>query len=113
MTPLGGGPMPVEFCYGGAWWSGVLLGWRHEPDGTCRVRVQTVIGGLRRSSWMQLTDVRLPEPVPLSWSAEPPRPSEPSTRPDLLLPDRDRSRPLLPTPPQPQPGRSGDDLSRV
>jgi hypothetical protein len=52
----------VEFPYAGGWYPGYLLGWRHDgPD--CRVRVQCVIGGLRRTTWMSLADLRLPEPA--------------------------------------------------
>jgi hypothetical protein len=113
MTTLAGEPLPVEFCLGTAWHAGVLIGWRHEEDGTAQVRVQFLIGGLRRTSWMQLTDLRLPEPEPeLDARVPAPRPvTEPAPRPDLLLTDRDRSRPLPSVLPQP---RSPDaDLSRV
>jgi hypothetical protein len=126
MTLLAGEPMPIEFCHGGDWLPGVLLGWRHEWDGSCRVRVQFIVGGLRRSSWMELADVRLPEPEPTTWAPAPRRSTEPRTRPDMLLPDRDWSRPLtsvpeprpqaLPQPlPQalPQPRSYDDDLSWV
>ena len=111
MTTLAGEPLPVEFCLGTAWHAGVLIGWRHEEDGTAQVRVQFLIGGLRRTSWMQLTDLRLPEPE-LDARVPAPRPAaEPAPRPDLLLTDRDRSRPLPSVLPQP---RSHDaDLSRV
>ena len=98
MTSLAGEPMPVEFLLDGEWCQATLVGWRNEPDGTCRVRIQFVIGGLRRASWRDLADLRLPEPTP-RWSAPAPR-----TRPDLLLPDRDRSRPAsTPVPPIPVP----------
>jgi hypothetical protein len=110
MTTLAGEPLPVEFWHGGDWHAGVLLGWRHE-DGDCQVRVQFVVGGLRRSSWMPLVDVRLPEPV--TWAPAPRLSPEPRTRPDLLLPDRDWSRPLAPLPPLPQPRSHDDDLTRV
>jgi hypothetical protein len=106
MTALAGEPLPVEFCHGGDWHPGVLLGWRHEWNGSCQVRVQFVVGGLRRTSWMELVDVRLPEPEPIVWAPAPRRSTEPRTRPDLLLPDRDRSRPLSSAVPPP---RSHDD----
>ena len=100
MTALAGEPLPVEFQHGGAWHPAVLLGWRHEADRTCVLRVQFVIGGLRRNVWMPLVDVRLPES---RWSDRAPearRSSAPRTRPDLLLPARDRAR-SLPVPPLP------------
>ena len=59
MTTLAGPPLPVEFCHAGTWYAGSLVGWRHEPDGSCAVRVQFVVGGLRRGSWLPLSDVRL------------------------------------------------------
>jgi hypothetical protein len=113
MTALAGEPLPVEFCLGTAWHAGVLIGWRHEEDGTAQLRVQFVVGGLRRTSWMQLTDVRLPEPD-LSAGTPAPRPAaEPVPRPDLLLPDRDWSRPLRSGLPLPEPRSHDADLSRV
>ena len=109
MTPLAGEPLAVEFLFNGEWCPAVLLGWRHELDGTCRARIQFVIGGLRRASWMDLADLRLPEPE-LSWSTpEPRRAVEPRTRPDMLLPDRDWSRPVPSLPPLPAPRSSSTD----
>lgn len=101
MTALAGEPLAVEFVLNGEWCPATLVGWRHEADGSCRARIQFVIGGLRRASWMELGDLRLPEPQ-VSWSApEPRRSPEPRTRPDMLLPDRDWSRPLAAVPPLP------------
>ena len=98
MTTLAGEPLPVEFRLDEVWCPAVLVGWRHEADGTARARVQFVIGGLRRASWMDLADLRLPQPEPVR-SVPVPR-----TRPDLLLPDRDWSRPAsTPLPPIPVP----------
>ncbi len=57
-----GEPIPVEFPYAGGWYPGSLLGWRHD-GADCRLRVQCVIGGLRRTTWMSLADLRLPEPA--------------------------------------------------
>jgi hypothetical protein len=121
MTAFAGEPLPVEFCHGDVWHSGVLLGWRHEWDGACQVRVQFVVGGLRRTTWMQLVDVRLPEPRYTEWAPAPWQSPEPRTRPDVLLPDGGSSRPLPSMPPLPQPRpqalpqpRTHDqDLSRV
>lgn len=55
-------PIAVEFPYAGGWYPGVLLGWRHDGVDDCRIRVQCVIGGLRRTTWMTLADLRLPAP---------------------------------------------------
>jgi hypothetical protein len=59
----------VEIYRAGAWWSGSLLGWRHESDGSCRMWVRAVVAGVERTEWTGLGDVRLPEraalrPVP-------------------------------------------------
>jgi hypothetical protein len=51
----------VEVYSAGAWWSGSLLGWRHEPDGACQVWVRAVVAGVERAAWTDLGDVRLPE----------------------------------------------------
>jgi hypothetical protein len=51
----------VEVHQAGAWWSGSLLGWRHEPDGSCQVWVRAVVAGIERTAWTDLVDVRLPE----------------------------------------------------
>jgi hypothetical protein len=84
MTSLAGEPLPVEFRHGCDWHPAVLVGWRTEVDGTCQVRVQFVVGGLRRTSWLPLTDVRLPEPVPLAARpAVPPLP-RPHAHDDVL-----------------------------
>ena len=113
MTLLAGEPLPVEFCHAGAWHPGVLLGWRHQDDGTCRLRVQFLVGGLRRTSWIPMVDVRLPEladigsaPVPRQWR-------EPGTRPDVLLRPPDGPRGLPSLPPLPHPRSHDDDLTLV
>jgi hypothetical protein len=111
MTPLAGEPLPVEFCHGGAWHPGVLLGWRHAPDGSCSVRLRFVVGGLRRAAWLPLADVRLPqpgsaptaEPGPTGRTAAPRPAAGPRTRPERLLAHGERSpgqtqRPLPPAP---------------
>lgn len=104
-----GEPLAVEFLVGGDWQPAVLLGWRHEPDGTCRVHVQAVVSGLHRTSWMQLADLRLPQTAPLV-----PRPLEPRTRPDLLLPGAERARRTpTPLPPLPVPRSLQPDTSRA
>ncbi len=108
MTPLLGEPLPVEFLLDGDWHPAALLGWWHEPDGTCWVRVQTVVGGLPRGSWMRLADLRLAEPRPADLRLPQPDPAapapEPRTRPDLQLPGGGRSRRTsTPLPPLPVP----------
>ena len=54
-------PQAVEVYQAGAWWSGELLGWRHESDGTCQLRVRVTLGGIEETAWMDLTGLRLPE----------------------------------------------------
>lgn len=99
MTTFAGEPLAVEFDLNGSWCPAVLVGWRHEPDGTCRLRVQFDIGGLRRASWLPITEVRLPEPeLEPVWA-----PVAPRTEPDMLLPTPEQARrastPLPPLPP--------------
>ncbi|WP_369136796.1 hypothetical protein [Modestobacter versicolor] len=60
MTALLGEPLPVEFSHGGDWHPAVLLGWRDAVEGACQLRLQFVVGGLKRSSWLPLAAVRLP-----------------------------------------------------
>jgi hypothetical protein len=55
-------PQPVQVHHRGAWHDGDLLGWRHDADGACWVRVRAVVDGLRRTAWVELSTVRLPEP---------------------------------------------------
>jgi hypothetical protein len=62
-SAFAGDPQPVEVFHRGIWYSGELLGWRHDPDGGCRARVRCVVNGLRQSAWMDLGDLRLPRPV--------------------------------------------------
>jgi hypothetical protein len=58
------GPQPVEVHHRDAWLAGALLGWRHDADGTCRLRVSAVVDGYKRTAWVALDTVRLPEPPP-------------------------------------------------
>jgi hypothetical protein len=90
-----GPPQPVEIHHRGIWYSGELLGWRHEADGRVVARVRCVVDRLRHSAWKDLADLRLPDP------ANPPRravaavtpaaaatPDEvDATRPHVLLAD--------------------------
>jgi hypothetical protein len=72
-------PQPVQVHHGDAWHDGVLLGWRHDADGSCWVRVRAVVDGFRRTAWVELATVRLPEPDALR-----------DTRPHPLLRHGDR-----------------------
>lgn len=103
-SAFAGEPQPVEVFHRGRWYTGDLLGWRHQDDGSCSARVRCVVDGLRHSAWVALSDLRLPRPVgqepPAPRSApprpEPPRPSpDDDTRPHLLLP-RTGGRPPVP-----------------
>ena len=62
-----GQPQPVEIHHRGIWYSGELLGWRHDTDGRVVARVRCVVDGLRHSTWKDLAELRLPDP------AHPPR----------------------------------------
>jgi hypothetical protein len=62
-----GKPQPVEIHHRGIWYTGELIGWRHENDGRVVARVRCVVDRLRHSAWKDLADLRLPDP------AHPPR----------------------------------------
>ena len=55
------GPQDVEIYQQGSWWPASLLGWRHETDGSCQVRVRVVVDGVQQTSWTGLETLRLPE----------------------------------------------------
>jgi hypothetical protein len=57
-----GEPQPVEIHHRGIWYSGELIGWRHQADGRVAARVRCRVDGLRHSAWMDLADLRLPDP---------------------------------------------------
>ncbi|TQN41616.1 hypothetical protein FHU33_0988 [Blastococcus colisei] len=57
-----GQPQPVEIHHRGIWYSGELIGWRHEDSGRVAARVRCRVDGLRHSAWMDLADLRLPDP---------------------------------------------------
>ncbi len=111
-----GQPQPVEIHHRGIWYSGELLGWRHENDGRCVARVRCVVDGLRHSTWKDLADLRLPEATDASGTGarSPDRrvgaarrsPWDDDTRPHVLLADL-RTRPRPPahavTPPASRP----------
>ena len=62
MRTFAGRPQPVEIHHLGIWYSGELLGWRHEADGAVSARVRCVVDGLRHSTWKPLAELRLPDP---------------------------------------------------
>ncbi len=57
-----GRPQPVEIQHRGIWYSGELMGWRHESNGRVAARVRCVVDGLRHSTWKDLAELRLPDP---------------------------------------------------
>ena len=102
-----GKPQPVEIHHRGIWYSGELIGWRHESDGRVAARVRCRVDGLRHSTWKDLADLRLPDPkhppraerfpavvrrpVPLV-----PEDEDDATRPHALLAAMRGSRPSKP-----------------
>ena len=101
-----GEPQPVEIHHRGLWYSGELLGWRHEDDGRVVARVRCVVDGLRHSTWKDLGELRLPDPRrPPRREAFPATPAATSagstsaadeddaTRPHVLLADLRSRRP--------------------
>jgi len=57
-----GQPQPVEIHHRGLWYSGELIGWRHESNGRVAARVRCRVDGLRHSAWVDLAHLRLPDP---------------------------------------------------
>ena len=102
-----GPPQPVEIHHRGIWYSGELLGWRHEADGRVVARVRCVVDRLRHSAWKDLSELRLPDPAHPPRRALPAQAAAPdeidATRPHALLADL-RTRPRKPdharTPPR-------------
>jgi hypothetical protein len=102
-----GEPQPVEIHHRGIWYSGELIGWRHESGGRVAARVRCRVDGLRHSTWKDLADLRLPDPkhpprserfpavvrrpVPLT-----PEDEDDATRPHALLAAMRSSRPAKP-----------------
>jgi hypothetical protein len=99
----------VEIHHRGIWYSGELLGWRHDADGRVLARVRCVVDKLRHSAWKDLSDLRLPDPAnpPHRAVAGPPPAAAgeevDATRPHVLMAGQ-RSRPAKPahvlTPPR-------------
>jgi hypothetical protein len=56
-----GQPHDVEVHRGGRWVLGSMVGWRQEEGSSCRVMVRVTEGGLERTAWAALQDVRLAE----------------------------------------------------
>jgi hypothetical protein len=78
----------VEIHHRGIWYSGELLGWRHDADGRVIARVRCVVDRLRHSTWKDLADLRLPDP------ANPPRRTVGDSLPAAVTPDEaDATRP--------------------
>jgi hypothetical protein len=105
-SAFAGDPQPVEIHHRGIWYSGELLGWRHESDGRVVARVRCVVDRLRHSAWKDLTELRLPDParpprkerfpaLPLRQEEVVPEPEDDATRPHVLLAGL-RSRPPKP-----------------
>ncbi|MGY1753668.1 hypothetical protein [Blastococcus sp. SYSU D01042] len=55
-----GSPQSVEVYQAGTWWSGELLGWRHDASGSCQMWVRVVVGGVEETAWIDLAALRLP-----------------------------------------------------
>jgi hypothetical protein len=101
-------PQPVEIHHRGIWYTGELIGWRHESGGRVAARVRCRVDGLRHSTWKDLADLRLPDPkhppraerfpavvrrpVPLTPEDE----DDDATRPHALLAAMRSSRPAKP-----------------
>lgn len=140
-SAFAGEPQPVEVFFRGVWYTGELLGWRHDEQGRCLARVRCRVNGLRHSAWVDLADLRLPgtpatddEPAPVAVARSrppvpPPAPAQLSsvpvryealddeTQPHVLLPVR-RSRPkpavaTLPPPRYPRPSEQQFDTRRA
>jgi hypothetical protein len=80
----------VEVSVDGAWWPGAILGWRHDQDGACEVSVRVSVAGGERQAWVDLGDLRLPEPQPAE-SAGVPVTGAPVAMPTVVL-DRAAAR---------------------
>ena len=90
-----GRPKPVEVLHRDRWHIGALLGWRHDADGSCWLRVSALVDGYKRTAWVGIDTVRLPVPPPraadhtrlLRHGDRPARPLPPLAS---LRPDSDR-----------------------
>jgi hypothetical protein len=116
-SAFAGEPQPVEIYHRGIWYSGHLLGWRHDSDGRCLARVSCVVGKLKHKAWKDLADLRLPDTFgdrslllpslePTTRRIDDPGPEDDETRPHVLLADlrvRPRTPPHAITPPPARP----------
>lgn len=113
-----GQPQPVEIHHRGIWYSGELIGWRHESNGRVAARVRCRVDGLRHSAWMDLADLRLPDPArpphkePFPAVVRRPSPAaawdaDDATRPNPLLAGM-RTRPAKPAHAQHPPVRPAE-----
>ncbi|MGY1740693.1 MULTISPECIES: hypothetical protein [unclassified Blastococcus] len=94
-------PLRVEVHHRDGWHRGVLLGWRHDADDACWLRVSAVVDGLKQSAWVPLAAVRLPGTAPAA--SAPPR----------LVRHGDRDAPArTPALPRPRPSLPADRVGR-
>ena len=117
-----GEPQPVEIHHRGIWYSGELLGWRHEADGHVVARVRCVVDGLRHSTWKDLGELRLPDPrrppraeaFPATVPVDPlgPPAHDDETRPHVLL-SAMRKRAAKPDHARTPPARAAQDDDRT
>jgi hypothetical protein len=107
----------VEIHHRGIWYSGELLGWRHDADGRVLARVRCVVDKLRHSAWKDLSDLRLPDPAnpPHRAVAGPPpvaaAEEADATRPHVLMAGL-RSRPAKPEHVRTPPPRHSEQSER-
>jgi hypothetical protein len=95
VSVFAGEPQPVEIHHRGIWYSGELLGWRHDGEGRAVARVRCVVDGLRHSTWKDLGELRLPDPKhPPRAEAFPAAPALPADR-NGLPEDDDETRPHI------------------
>ena len=104
MSMFVGQPQPVEILHRGIWYSGELIGWRHEANGRVAARVRCRVDGLRHSAWVDLLTLRLPdpqhpprkEPYPAVLPKAGTDPDDDATRPHSMLAGLGSARPAKP-----------------
>lgn len=104
MSMFAGQPQPVEILHRGIWYSGELIGWRHEADGRVAARVRCRVDGLRHSAWVDLQTLRLPDPqhpprkerYPAALPKAAADPEDDATRPHSMLAGLGSARPTKP-----------------
>jgi hypothetical protein len=109
-----GQSQPVEIHHRGIWYSGELIGWRHEADGRVVARVRCRVDKLLHSAWVDLARLRLPDPqhpprkerYPALLPKAATEPDDDATRPHAMLAGLGTARPAKPLhatrPPAPQ-----------